>query len=282
MQLRPSPFYSALLSPKGVVAEIENPNFAISVFPVWFKEVSLEWAIPEDWGNCTFNVYKSRFETGPFEKINTTPIDGLVFQDTGTRMWSKMEKDFYIVEAILHDKGGAYLRSKPYSWERQQRRWVEIRSIEIQRRFWLMLTKFMGVETYVFKRRSYGNRCDTCWDYHNHKVTNDKCPECFGTGWSGGYLEPYLTRVQYDITPNNKELTVGGVSEPNSLHAQTISFPQIDDWDLVYRARDNIFYRVDRVTPTELLTVPVSQHLTIVELPRNYVEYSLSKRLPDV
>lgn len=279
MRPRHSPFYSALFAPKGIVAEIENPYFEISIFPIWFKNVTIAWKIPSDWGNCTFNVYKCRSDTGPYEKLNTTPIDGLMFADVETRQWSKYNHDFYIVEAILHDKGGAFLRSKPYSWERQQRRWVELRSIDIQRRFWLMLTKFMGVETYVFKRRSYGNRCDTCWDYKNLKVTNDRCPECFGTGWSGGYFEPYLTRMQFDSTPNNTELSATGRNEPSVIAAVTIAFPSIDDWDLIYRVKDNKMYRVDKVLTTELLTSVVSQRTQLVELPKNFIEFSLAEDL---
>lgn len=279
MRLRHNPFYSALLAPKALVAEIENPNFEVTIFPIWFKNVTIGWKIPDDWGNCTFNVYRSKSDSGDFKKLNTTPIDSQTFEDVEARMWSKYDHDFYIVEAILHDHGGAFLRSKPYSWERQQRRWVELRSIEIQRRFWLMLNKFMGVETYVFKRRSYGNRCDTCWDYKNLKVTNDRCPECLGTGWKGGYLTPYLTRVQYDATPNNKELSHTGRNEPSVIAGVTIAFPSIDDWDLIYRVKDNKMYRVDKVLTTELLTSIVSQRLQLIELPKNYVEFRLSENL---
>lgn len=261
------------------MATIENPNFVVTIYPIWFKEVTISWTVPSDWGHCTFNVYRSKSDTEEFVKLNTTPIDSPMFLDTESRMWSKYDHDFYIVEAILHDKGGALLRSKPYSWERQQRRWVELRSIEIQRRFWLMLRKFMGVETYVFKRRTYGSRCDTCWDYKNFKVTDDRCPECFGTGWKGGYFPPYLTRMQFDATPNNKELSVTGRNEPSVIVGVTIAFPSLDDWDVLYREKDGKFYRVDKILTTELLTSVVSQRAQLVELPKNYIENSLVNRI---
>ncbi len=275
MRLRPSVLYSSFFYRGDVKAVIENPHFQVEILPYWFDRATVKWSIPDDWGDCSFNVYRSEAETGPFEKLNSTPMVSLVFSDTTSRKFSKYHQDYYIVEAILHDKNNALLRSEPYSWDRQQTRWVELRSIEIQRRFWLMLRKFIGVESIVFKRKTFGRRCNTCWDHRNHKVTNDQCPECYGTGWSGGYLQPYSTLIQYDATPNNVELSAYGRNEPNSIVGMTIAFPNLDDWDIVYRQKDHRFYRIDKVLTTELMTNSVSQRFQLVELPKNYVEYSL-------
>lgn len=280
MRLRHGVLYSSMLSGanRAPVSKIQNPYFVINVVPHWFQEATLTWRIPSDWGNCLFNVYRSRGEMGPFEKLNTTPIDNLFYNVTN-RQWSQQDHDFYIVEAILMDKGGATLKSAPETWQFKQNRFVEIRANEIQRRYWLLLRKFVGSDSYVFKRRTYGKRCNTCWDRVNLKVTNDRCPECYGTGWSTGYLSPYKTYLQYDITPNNTVLTPGGRSEPNTIQAVTISFPEIDDWDLIYRIADRKIYRVDVVNSTELQTKQVSQRVNLIELPRNYVEYTLIETL---
>lgn len=278
MRLRPGVLYSALLSGRGVEAEIENPYLEVEVFPSWFDRATLAWKIPSDWGDCTFNVYRSLSDAGPFEKVNTSPLSGFIFDDTESRKFSKYHPDFYVVEAILHDKGGALLRSKPISWVRKQSRWVELRSLEIQRRLWLMLRKFMGVETLVLKRRTFGKRCSTCWDPINLKVTNDRCPECYGVGWSGGYLPAYPTLIQYDATVNNTEVSVTGRNEPSVLTGLTVSFPEIDDWDLIYRVKDRRAYRVDKVLNTELMTATVSQRMQLIELPKNYIEYRLAEK----
>lgn len=278
MRLRHGPFYSFLSTGSSLSSTLENPNLEVTVYPTWFDKATISWKTPDDWGECSFHVYVSESDSGPFRKLTQSPVQGLVFEDTSSRKFSKYNKDFYVVEAILLDKGEAVLRSKPTSWENKPRRFVELRGLEIQRRFWLMLTKFMGVETLVFKRRTFGKRCSTCWDYSAKKVTNDQCPECMGTGWSQGYIQPYSTFMQFDVTLNNKDLTALGRSEINVIAAMTISFPEIDDWDLVFRVKDSRMYRVDKVTTTELLTSTVSQRLQLVELPKNFVEYSLLSR----
>ena len=182
MRLRPGSFYASFFFKGDSKALVTNPNFKIQVFPYWFDRATIKWSIPADWGNCSFNIYRSEFEAGPFHKINAAPIVALIYQDTELEKFSKYHQNYYIVEAILHDKGNKLLKSSPYSWSYQQTRWVELRSIEIQRRLWLMLRKFMGVETTIFKRKNFGKRCTTCWDYKTLKVTNDQCPECFGVG----------------------------------------------------------------------------------------------------
>lgn len=277
MRLRPGVLYSSFFYKGGALATIENPKIDVDVLPHWFESADLTWTIPSDWGNCSFNIYKSDSETGAYEKLNSTPIIGLFFVDTSHRKFSKYHESYFIVEVILHDKNNALLRSVPTTWQRQQSRWVELRSIEIQRRFWLMLRKFMGVEAYVFKRKTFGMRCATCWDHRNLKVTNDRCPECLGTGWSGGYMTPYKTLIQFDATPNATNLTELGRSEPNTIQGVTISFPNLDEWDIVFRQKDRRMYRIDAVANTELMTKGVSQRMQLVELPKNYVEYQLSE-----
>lgn len=281
MSLTPGAIYSILLSGSntGPTALIQNRNLRVTVFPHWFKDATLSWSIPDDWGNCVFNIYTSRSETGPFEKITTQPISALLFKDSESRMFSKNAKDYYVVEAILLDQGGACLKSAPTTWEVKANAWVELRSAEIQRRFWLLLTKFVGPETYVFKRRFFGKRCVTCWDPVSSKVTNDRCPECFGTGWSGGYFEPYKTRFQFEATPNSVDLSYPGRTEPSQVGASTISFPDLCDWDLVYRVDDSKMYRVDNIGSTELLGRPVTQRMSLIELPKNYIEYDLVSKV---
>lgn len=278
MRLRPGFVYSLFTYHDSVSASIENPSIEVTVYPAWFDKAVLSWKIPSDWGNCSFNVYHGATDTGPFVKLNVIPINGLTFTDLSFRNFSKYHSDYYIVEAILHDKNGALLKSEPSTWDKTMTRWTELRSLEIQRRFWLMLRKFMGSETYVFRRRYFGKHCSKCWDFTNLKVTNDKCPECFGTGWSEGYFEPYQTLVQFEPTPNNVELSMGGRNEPNVIQAVTISFPEINDWDVIYRQKDNRMYRIDGVSTTELLTNVVTQRMQLIELPKNYVEYQLLKR----
>ncbi len=90
-------------------------------------------------------------------------------------------------------------------------------------------------------------------------------------------MPPVKTRFQYEPNPNDRTVTYSGSSEPATMRARTISMPDLEDDDLVFRVADRKFYLIQRVTPTELQTAKVSQIADMVELPKNYVEYQLLK-----
>lgn len=259
-----------------------NGRIDVIVYPSWYKQVAVEWAVPPSFGRCLFNVYFSPVEDGSFHRLNPTPIDGTYLMDPSTMEFSKNNHGFYVVEALLQDHGGIALRSDPTTWNTHQRRWVELRSIEIQRREYWLLSRFAGIKSYLFRRRSYGERCRVCWDPKLEKVMDDHCPTCLGTSFEGGYFNPAPLYLQYDATPNALVKTYFGNYEPNQMGAWTISMPLIRPDDVIVRTGDWNAYKVDRLTPTELQGNPVRQMMVLNQLAKSDVEYQLiSRNLPD-
>jgi hypothetical protein len=268
--------------PLDLSSSSENGNVKVTLYPQWFRHITLEWAVPPAWGNCVFNVYFSQTEDGPFEKLNTMAIDSYYFTDTTTKEYSKVRKGYYIVEAILLDKGNAALRSEPTTWNTYQRKWVTIRANEIQRRENWLLTHFTGVKTYLFKKKSYGKRCPKCWSNRTESVTDDHCPVCLGTSWEGGFFPPVPIYLQYETTPKQVDYQYFGKLEPNQIGAWTISFPALMEEDVVIRVGDWAAYKVGPVTPTELQGNTVRQMIVLNRLAKGDVENRLVQRnLPD-
>lgn len=257
-------------------------NIQIKVYPEWYKQVSVEWSVPADWGPCLFNVYFSQVEDGEFVKLNSTPINGTYLIDITTQEYSKTRRGFYVVEAILQNSNNVTIRSDPASWFDNQRRWVELRSIEVQRREYWLLSRFAGIKSYLFRRRNYGQRCRTCWNPTYEKVMDDHCPDCLGTSFEGGYFNPAPLYVQYDATPDEKQKTYIGDYEPNQIGGWTISIPIIRPDDVIVRTGSWGIYKVLRITPTELQGNSVRQIMVLVELSHSDIEYELVKRgLPE-
>jgi hypothetical protein len=246
-------------------------NISITIYPVWFHQVSLQWSIPADWGACTFNVYKSGNQTGPFEKLTHTPIDATFLKDVTTQANSKFNTDWYVVEAMTTT--GKRIRSAPKTWENIRAPFVEIRASEVQRREWLLLRKFTGVKTYVFKRRTYGKRCPNCWSFELEKIVKDHCKICMGTSFEGGYFPAFETLFQYDQNQDRLSLSYFGKFEPNEISAWTIAYPELTSRDLVYRVPDGSIYYIDDKTPTTLQTVTVRQILKLVQLDQQAPEF---------
>ncbi len=259
-----------------------SANLRVTMYPRWLKQITLEWSVPADWGNCLFNVYFSQVENTGFEKLNKTPLTGTFLADTLTREQRRFNTGFYVVEAQLLDQGNALIRSPVITWENNQRNWVALRSREIQRREYFLLSHFVGVKSYLFRRKTYGERCPECWDYRQEKMIKDHCKTCMGTSFKGGYFDAFPCFVNYDTTGNQNLKTYFGVFEPNQMGAWTISLPEIRPDDVLIRYGDWAAYRIAGITPTELQTVTVRQILKLTQLSRTDIENELvSRGLPE-
>lgn len=252
-------------------------NFTISIAPHWYDRANLTWTVPSDWGSITFNVFAAPTESGPFTQLNSTPLASPQFVDLKLESYSKGGRKFYIVEATFPN--GKRVQSPATTWENKGTTFVNLRIKEIQRREWLLLRKFVGVETLLLRRKTYGIRCPNCYNEDTKRVNNDRCTICWGVSWVGGYHSPLSTLMQYDPTPDEVVLGYAGKLEPNQITAWTIAFPEILDLDLIYRIPDKRLYRVDKVNPTELTTKPVRQIALITELSKESIEYKLVQNL---
>lgn len=269
-----NPSYYPYFKPKSLTSTVETGYIDVTIYPQFYKHIGIEWSIPSKWGNCLFDVYRSESEYGPFEKITKVPTSSKFLKDTSTQFFSKFLNGWYVVETRL--PSGQRIQSKAITWQNKRNSWVEIRATEIQRREALLLSKFTGVQTYLFRRRNFGIRCTRCWNTDIEKATEDHCPTCLGTSFEGGYFPGYETLVQFDPTPNSLAFGQQGRVEQNVITAWTISYPQIEVGDVVLRVPDMKLYRVDAIQTTELQTVPVRQILQLNELDKESIEYRLA------
>lgn len=257
-----------------------NGNIDVTVFPDWFKKVSLEWKVPSSWGNCKFNVYYRMGEDGSYTRLTSTPINSLHFTNSTTQDYSKFHSGKYVVEALIENRN-LRVKSNPASWNHKRRDFIERRAVEIQRREYLLLSKFAGVKAFVFKKRMFGDKCPRCWSKETEKVMDDHCPVCYGTSFTGGYFDPIPSFIQFEPTPNTRGKTYYGNLEANQIGAWTISLPEISPDDIIIRGGDWNTYRVIQVQTTELQTNTVRQILTLTQMGRGDVENKLANRAED-
>jgi hypothetical protein len=150
-----------------------------------------------------------------------------------------------------------------------------IRAAEITRRETILLDKFVGVDSLIFRKKYFGQRCPNCYNEDIEKVTKDHCLTCLGTSFIGGYFPGMLTKMCYEISPNNTQLTYLGKLETNQTSAWTISSPALMTHDLILRIPDYSLFRIESINQTELQTVQVRQVVQITELSKNSVEMNL-------
>ena len=274
--------YIPRFSPTPLVTTVETGYVNVKVYPLFYNKVIVEWGIPPSWGRCVFDVYKSETENGPWVLITPTPLSNTNFvEDIGTQAYSKFHKSYYRVEVQLPPPDGRRIISTVSTWDNVRSTIVQIRAREITRRETILLTKFTGVDTLIFRRKYFGERCPRCYNTDIEKVIEDHCPACLGTSFLGGYFPGVSTKVSYEISPDNTQLGYSGKIETNQTSAWTISNPEIMSLDLLLRIPDSKIFRVQSKNPTELQTVQVRQIMQLVELNKNLVEYGLLINLVD-
>lgn len=248
-----------------------NKNIEITCYPQWYTQMNLEWAIPASWGNCKFNVFFSPHENGDFTQLNEEMLINPYFRDGSSVEYSKIRHGYYVVEAIIQSTG-QHVYSHPTTWATKSRSFLQKRVSEIQRREYMLLTKFTGVKSFLFRRKPYGDRCPRCWNEVTEKVMDDHCPVCYGTSYDGGFFDPVVIYVQYEPTPNEVMMNFFGPFEPNQIGAWTIAIPYMGAGDILIRSGDWNVYYVSKTTSTELQTNGVRQLLTLTQLAKADVE----------
>ena len=248
----------------------------VTIYPLFYNKVIIEWSIPAQLGACTFNIYKSANDVGPWEKLNLTPLSNTNFiVDTATQDFSKFRKSWYTVEVRLPSPDLRYFASVPTSWESKRTNLMELRAQEITRRETVLLNSFNGIDSYIFRRMYFGQRCPNCWDPNIEKVTQDHCPVCLGTSFTGGYYPGIPTKICYDISPNSTTLTYLGKMETNQTSCWTINTPEVSTLDLILRVPDFKLFRIEGFNSTELQAKPVRQMMNITEMAKSSVEFNL-------
>lgn len=254
-----------------------NSNIVVDVFPDWYKQITVSWKIPASWGNCSFHVYYDESVTTSSRRLTNAPISTPYFQDFNNQEYSKFKRGFYTIEVIL--PSGTRVRSYPTSYEPKRRDKLEKIANEVQRREYMLLSKFAGVKSFFFKRKTYGPRCPRCWNELQERVMDDHCPVCYGTSFEGGYWDPIPIYVQYEQTSKNKVKDYLGAFEPNSISGWTISIPEMSPRDLVMRGGDYNIYKVIGIQNTEIQTKQVRQILSLTQFAKGDVENLLGSRV---
>lgn len=255
------------------------PKFKGKMYPFWFENARITWTVDPTWVSPRYNLYRSESPGGPWTKVNAIPIEANVYNDLGTKMVSKYAHDYYFVEVIVD--GHVLGKSDLIKNERDLETWHSLRAVEINRREWLMLTRFMGTEIIILRHVNYGKyffRCTECWDAVNKVCRNDYCTTCYGTTYQMGYYKGIPSYAQFESMSKSDTKTEEGTIEPSSTSCWTIAYPEIEIGDIILRVKDYKAFRVSSSNNTELRNSPVRQILGVDLLPTSCVEYELFKR----
>ena len=94
------------------------------------------------------------------------------------------------------------------------------------------MKKQVGSKGYLFKRKVFGETCPECVDWDTGDVAKSSCTVCYGTGFVGGYWNPFSTYIDTNLIPRNKQHTdQAGIIEPERTQARMLGYPHVSTYD---------------------------------------------------
>lgn len=267
---------------------------SLEIIPTTFLSidtVGIQWSIKktlEPPSQFQFFVERSGAPNGPFKEI-AGPLDNTSFIDTTVNRFSKNREIFYRVKVVdkitLEESLTTDSDAAPFvsDWDEDRNRGAvsafeefvsgalsihfareDLVRMEIIRRNNLLLRRFTGTITAILKMRTFGQRCDKCWDPILRRSVTSFCPNCWGTGFTGGYFDQIDQFVDFDIEPKITRIEVRGEIQDIDDNANTTNFPLLSPGDLLVRP-DGRRWTVISVQATELRRM-VSRQLLALRL----------------
>jgi hypothetical protein len=216
-----------------------------------------------------FYVLRSEAPMGPYEQIGGPLKDIYSFRDNTVLLRHKWRSYYYKIK-VVHRLTGDVDEFGPGSNTEPP---PDLIAQEIVRIEDVIFREHIGRKCWLFPIRTFGPRC-SCYDAVAGRQTRSSHQPCYGTGFLGGFLAPVEVFVQFDPTGKNTAATPLREEVANATRARMISFPPASPRDILIEA-ENRRWRVVSVDGTERLRSTVHQELTLKEIDKGDIEFSI-------
>lgn len=220
----------------------------------------------EDVQEYDFYLERSESDLGPWDAIAGPLVDRFYVRDNSVPLMNANRILFYRVRAVKRIEG-AEVVTLPFSRLGP----LPLDALEIVRNEEIVLREHAGTKVWVFPIRTFGQRCPQCWDRALMKVTDDACPTCWSTGFSGGYHYPVECWAQIDTPTQVEQATTNTQLQPNVVTMRIGPTPSIAPLDLIVDHL-NRRWRVSAVANTARFGIPVRQQPTLIRVSKGSVE----------
>ena len=226
--------------------------------------VGIEWEVIGPSGAFAFFVERSESPEGSWLTLNELGITGSFGFVDRTVNREALDRNLYYRIKTIDKTNGAIEASDPISV-------YESRGTSIGRYIakqeTLLLRRFNGTRVTIHIRKTFGERCDKCYDKVRGKSISDGCPVCYGTTFKGGYFKPI--EMYMNFNPRQKMQDKNPLQRNDNLDvtAWASNYPILTPEDLIIETeRNNFRYLIKTVDPTENGGCTVKQTLNLVRV----------------
>lgn len=234
--------------------------------------LTLRWAlVPHDWpmDDLKFVIFRAETPQGPWEEIGLAEEGAWAFTDYALHAPTVLRSYYHIVRCLSKTER-KYVDS---SWVDSKAEQDHIATELIRKKMIYLMTRG-GCQAALMAKKTWGSNCSRCYSNEKMSATDPDCPNCFGTGFTGGYLHPvYLPAI---INPPKKSVVASQiVFDPRQIYAEVGYMPVVNPDDVFTDVKQNIRYKVKEVSPYTHRLVTVSQTLLLMRIDENDNLYSL-------
>lgn len=217
----------------------------------------------------TVEVLRSESPEGPYDLISPPFSDRYIFVDRRVPQGAKYVLLHYKLR-VTHRQSGTVTEVGPAAQQAEPTLVAQY----IRRMQLVYLTQVIGRSAWLFKKRTFGPRCPTCFDAKMNKRVADRCLDCFSTGMLRGYHDPIEIWVQIDPTVKTRQNNAQQIAEFVSATARTSFYPNIAPGDLLVEA-ENRRWRIQTVTTSEQHRAPIKQELSMRQIEEKDIEFKI-------
>lgn len=253
----------------------------IKVIPESIDSLKVSWMFkqtPEDFRDYTFTLERSEDpETGFLPIFNFNHAMDFIDTFPNRKIWRNL---YYRVTSKNIKTGETFSsQSFPLSVE------PDLEAIEIVRRNDILLKNRRhgtGSPVAVFRLKTFGPKCNVCWDFNKQKVRTSSCDVCYKTGIEGGYYAPIITWANLNPPQKMIQLPQWGEMEGNEQRFFFNNNPALNPKDLIFVPSSLIFYQVERVETSTRREYILHQIVAASGIERTSIVYNLLKEYPDL
>jgi hypothetical protein len=249
--------------------------------------VHVTWQIEpttEPIANYSFYVLRSGGQAGPYDVISAALDDVYLWRDNTAREGRFWSPYFYRVRAV-HKVSGDFVDYGERSPEEVARGKdpggvskepePPLEAEEMIYRYRLMLDVYPGRDVILFQSRTFGQRCPQCFDFVKGARRQSKCPNCYDTGFAGGYYTPIKVKAHSLSLPQSQFVEIDiGKGEPVTRIYGMSNFPEVKSHDVIVTSVGHRF-KVSRVDPSYYQESLVSQTIYCGRVIKSDIEYDL-------
>lgn len=239
--------------------------------------LTLRWALnPHDWPltDLAFVLFRAESPQGPWEEIGFAEEGTWAFTDYALHAPTVLRSYYHVVRCVSKE-GKGFTDST----------WVDAKpdqdhiATELIRKKMIYLMTRGGCQAAIMAKKTWGAACSRCYSYEKMTATDPDCPNCFGTGYTGGFIKPiYLPAL---INPPKKSVVAAQIIfDPRQIYAEIGYTPTANPDDVFIDVKQNIRYRIKEVSPYSHRLVTVSQTLLLMRIDENDNIYSIA--VPEV